>query len=579
MKIIIKRILVVAIFLIIALFIVNMAPEYELNYKYKEGDIRFIFNNTEITRNLSSLPQTVILVDGEVMLSQDTVDILFDKNLYYEEKYETLITTTKNHRADLKLDSKSLKLDGKIENLKVPPIKVKYDYKEDNRYEESTSSKKNKVEDIIYIPIKALEEVYDMTVEFKDKVIITENNKNRIRVTVNENDTIDLKYAGEEFAKNIETIESGEYLDLFNYNLDKAFVLARSHTGELGFVNNEELKLYNMSPITTETPEETPEKVNIAWDYIGPEARSIGEKANRTKNEGLDVVAPTLLYLKNPKGDLKYNNNVVSSYIKWANNNGYKVWATLKNEYADKHFSLDETSEFLNDMNHRKNAIDELITFAKTNQIAGINVDMEYIYQEDATAFSQFIRELCVEAKKNQIVISVCVNIPDGSPTWSLCYEHKALSEYADYLAVMTYDQYGVSSKTAGPNASLDWVSANIDKLVNREKIDGRKILLGIAFYSRLWKSENSNVKNSVLFMGAAKEYLNKEPKPIWDETAGQYFYENLAGTQKLWIEENESIAKKLELLKEYNLSGVACWMLGYETSDIWHTISENMNY
>ena len=95
MKIIIRRFAVVVMFLVIALLVFNMAPEYDLEYKYKEGDIRVIFNDIEITRDLSRLPQTALLVDGQVMLSQDTVDILFDKNLYYEEKYETLITTTK----------------------------------------------------------------------------------------------------------------------------------------------------------------------------------------------------------------------------------------------------------------------------------------------------------------------------------------------------------------------------------------------------------------------------------------------------------------------------------------------------
>ena len=77
--------------------------------------------------------------------------------------------------------------------------------------------------------------------------------------------------------------------------------------------------------------------------------------------------------------------------------------------------------------------------------------------------------------------------------------------------------------------------------------------------------------------MSAAKAYLNKTPAPVWNDEAGQYFYENTSGTNQLWIEENESIAKKLELVKKYNLGGTAYWMLGYETADIWNTISEKL--
>lgn len=575
MKFVIRRLVIVILFLLVAIWIFNRAPEYDLVYKYKDGDIRVIFNDVEITRELNKLPQTAILVDGEVMLSQDTVDILLDKNLYYEEKYQTLITTTTEHRADLKINSKVIEIDEKSKNVKVPPMEVTYDYKEDNRYEED-NSRKNQVEKVIYIPIKALEEVYDITVEFKDKVIITENNCNRMRFVVKEEDKFELKHAKNKMAKNVEVIESEGYIDIFEYDATKEFLLARSHTGELGYINQEELKDYEKNLITIEKELEKIEKVNIAWDYIGPNATNIGEKGNRNKNAGLDVVAPTLLYLKNETGEIRYNPSVVNNYLNWAESVGYRVWVTLKNEYATQHFTLDETSAFLNDMQYRKRAITEIIDFVEKNQIEGINIDMEYIYEKDATAFSQFIRELCVKAKQNDVIISVCVNVPDGSANWSLCYQHKALSEYADYLAVMTYDQYGPSSKVAGPNASLDWVIENIEKMVNRDKVASEKILLGIPFYSRLWKMTSSGMKQTTLYMAGAKEYLNKKNVAIWLENAGQYYYENSDGTVKLWIEENESIRKKLELLKKYNLAGSAYWMLGYETEDIWKTIAEN---
>lgn len=567
----IKRIIIVALFLSLSIFVLNRAPEYDLVYKYKDGDIRVIFNDTEITRNINKLPQVAMLVEGESMLSQDTIDILLDKNLYYEEKYDTLITTTKEHRADLKVNSKFLTIDDKTKNLEVPPIKVNYNYNDDNRYDDVKSKKQ--IEEMIYLPIKALEEVYDITVEFKDKIIITENNQNRIRVFVNEDDNIEIKHTKDNFAKNVEIVEAGSYIDIFDYDETKKFLYVRSESGELGYIIAEKLKKYNLTPITTRKEEEIPEKVNIAWDYIHPDTTQLGTKADRIKAKPIDVVAPTLLYLKNTKGEIKYNSNVVSNYLKWADKQGYRVWVTFKND----DFDISETSTFLNDMEHRNKAINELIDFSKEYKVEGINVDIEWIYQKDATVFSQFVRELCVKAKKHDIVISVCVNVPDGSADWSLCYQQKLLSEYADYLAVMTYDQYGASSKVAGPNASLSWVRENIEKLIGRDGVERQKILLGIPFYSRLWTSNNSKIKSTTLTMGGAKEYLNKEPKPIWSEDDGQYFYENKSGTTRLWIEENESIEKKLELVKEYDIGGTAYWMLGYETKDIWDTISETL--
>jgi len=573
MKNVMKRFVIVLLFLVLAIFMFNRAPEYDLEYKYKDGDIRVIFNDVEITRDINKLPQAAMLVDGEIMFSQDTIDILFDKNLYYEEKYETLITTTKEHRADLKVNSKTIEIDEKTNNLKVPPIRVNYNYQEDNRYDEIESEKRNQTKKIIYIPIQALEEVYDMTIEFKDKIIITENNQNRIRIFVAEGDSMELKHAKDTFAKNVEIVGAGSYIDIFDYDATKDFLYVRSETGELGYLLAEELKNYNLAPITTVQEENMPEKVNIAWDYIHPNATQIGAKADREKAMPIDIVAPTLIYLKNTKGDIKYNENVVTSYLDWATQKGYRVWATFKND----EFDISETSTFLNDMERRNTAIQALIKFVKDYKVEGINVDIEWIYQKDATVFSQFVRELCVKAKQNDIVISVCVNVPDGSADWSLCYQQKALSEYADYIAVMSYDQYGASSKVAGPNASLTWVKTNMDKLIQRDGVPSQKILLGIPFYSRLWTLSGSSIKSKTLTMKGAKDYLNKLNEIIWSEDDGQYFYENKSGTTCLWIEENESIAKKLELVNEYDLGGTAYWMLGYETEDIWQTISETL--
>lgn len=566
----IGRILLALAFLVLALYIIWQAPEYDLEYQYESGDIRMIFNDKEITRDTSKLPQTVILVNGEIFLSQDTVDILFDKNLYYEEKYDTLITTTNDHRADLKVDSKVMKVDGKTTNLTVPPMRVKYSYRDDNRY---TNGKKGTMtEDIIYLPIKALEEVYGITVEFKDKVIITEANQNRVRVLLNPEDSVELKHAKDSFAKNVEIMGSGDYFDIFDYDETSDFVWARSADGELGYIEHKELQSYNMAPTTTKQEEEIPEKVHIAWDYLHPNTTTLSsEMASRGKIAALDVVAPTILYLKNTKGELKYQANLAREYIRWAKQNDYRVWATVKND----DFDIQETSTFLNDMNSRETATQELLGFAEDYAIEGINVDVEWVYQKDATAFSQWIRELCVEAKQKGIIISVCVNVPDGSPDWSLCYQHKALSEYADYLAVMTYDQYGASSKAPGPNASLDWVMENLEKIITRDGVMSQKILLGIPFYSRLWTATGQSIKQTTLTMSGAKGYLNRGNATTWLDDAGQYFYENEAGTTLLWIEENASIAKKVALVNQYNLAGTAYWRLGFETEDVWDTIGE----
>ena len=90
MKNILKKLIIVVLFIVVGCFIISKAPQYELNFKYKDGDLRVIINDIEITRDTARLPEVAALMKNEPMLSHNTIDILFDKDLYFEEKYTEL---------------------------------------------------------------------------------------------------------------------------------------------------------------------------------------------------------------------------------------------------------------------------------------------------------------------------------------------------------------------------------------------------------------------------------------------------------------------------------------------------------
>ena len=553
---ILVRLIIVVIFLIATIIIINSAPQYELTYKYKDGDLRVVFDNAELTRDIRKMPESAVFLNGEVLLSQNTVDILFDKNLFYEEKYDTLITTSEHHRADIKVDSKIIEIDGVENGIKVPAIRERYDYSKDDRYLTTEKEPKN----IIYIPIKALENVYDIDVEFKDKLIITSRNANIYVAKVPSGQVLNLKYLEDEKSKTIKQVPENDSVTVFNYDNSKAYNIARTSDGELGYALTSTLEEFNINQIATKKEEvKNTRKIKMAWDYINPDYSSIGDKSQRSRIASLDIVAPTLLTLQNTNGEVVYRINAVKEYTKWAQSAGYEIWVTFKNDGK----TIDETSQFLNDMEHRKTAISELLDFVDSYKVNGINVDFENMYKDDAEVFSQFIRELSTETKQKGIVLSVCVNIPDGADTWSKCYQHKLLSEAADYLTVMTYD----CRNNLSSYASYDWVEDNIQKLVERDGVDSSKLVLGIAFDSSYWKTTNGKSVRSVYFMNSAKKYLNNA---TWNDKAKQYYYENPSKQELIWIEEKASIAEKLKLVEQYNLAGSACWCLGQETEDVW---------
>ena len=65
---------------------------------------------------------------------------------------------------------------------------------------------------------------------------------------------------------------------------------------------------------------------------------------------------------------------------------------------------------------------------------------------------------------------------------------------------------------------------------------------------------------------------------PAWDETAGQNYaaFETADGLVQVWLEDEQSLAAKVEVMKQHGLGGIAAWKLGFDEGrkNIWGVIS-----
>ncbi len=57
--------------------------------------------------------------------------------------------------------------------------------------------------------------------------------------------------------------------------------------------------------------------------------------------------------------------------------------------------------------------------------------------------------------KELGFVLSVDVTAPDGSDTWSLCFDRHVIGDVADYIIFMAYDEYGESSTKVWNNSRI----------------------------------------------------------------------------------------------------------------------------
>jgi spore germination protein YaaH len=315
------------------------------------------------------------------------------------------------------------------------------------------------------------------------------------------------------------------------------------------------------------------DKINLTWDYMSAAKKDMSAYV---AIPGLNVISPTWFSLSDTEGNI---HNIASKvYVEWAHSQGLQVWALCSNG-----FDPDLTQPFLRSYELRKKFIQQLLVFADTYGFDGINLDFENIYLADKDYLTQFVREMVPYMHEQGLTVSMDVTIRSLSENWSMVYDRVALSEAMDYMAVMTYDEHWELTKDPGSVASLPWVESGVTRIL--EQIPKEKLLLGIPFYTRLWKLETAadgkvTISTQTLSMPIAQKWLvNRGIQTVLDEESGQNYGEYTNGniTQKIWMEDEYSIRERVKLAREFELAGVASWRKGFETPDIWTAIEEEL--
>ena len=293
--------------------------------------------------------------------------------------------------------------------------------------------------------------------------------------------------------------------------------------------------------------------------------------------KGVNVVSPSFASLKKSgQGELQLNiGEAGKNYINWAHDNGYKIWPIVSNDSLKG-----TTSEILNDYKLRENLIDNIVNLTTSYDIDGINIDFEYMKEEDKDMFSRFIIELAPRLKEYGKVLSVDVTAPDGSPDWSMCYNRYKIGQVADYIIFMGYDQNGISSPKEGTTAGADWVEVNIKKFLGQEGVKADKLVLGMPFYTRLWRETTDGPTSSVVWMKNIDSKIPSNVERKWDNNIKKYYVEFTENgtTYKMWLEEEESIKAKFALMNNYDLAGAAYWQKDFESPNIWNVVESEIN-
>lgn len=369
-------------------------------------------------------------------------------------------------------------------------------------------------------------------------------------------------------------VAKDDWVTLLNDKDAEGWCKVATKDGFVGYIKNSKLGGREMASIPNTLTYVEPEYVSNKLD--GKVRMGFHALYNATANSGLDslledaynlnVISPTWFVLSDNRGN--FTSFASQEYVDKAHEKGIQVWALVKD--FDNPVDVD-TYEILANSENRTRLVEGLITTVKAYNIDGINVDFEGIRKQEGTHFVQFLRELSILCRANNIILSVDNYPPNQGNTY---YDYEEQGVIADYVVLMGYDEHWGGSGDPGSTSSQPFLEQSLDNLLSMVPAD--KVIDALPFYTRLWKTDANGTTDKAIMMSAMEEAIEKYKLALsYDEETGQqYGTSQVDGAHyQMWIEDLTSMEKKLQAVQLRDLAGIAAWRLSYEEREVWDLI------
>ena len=491
------------------------------------------------------------LIDGRCYMEIEGVQNLLNERFYYDRNEGLLVYTTPTEKITTEVGT---------DEVYINHQGVKWDYV--MAVPEGDS---------LYIALDFVKEYTNFSYE-----LFTEPNRMQLRTEWGSKDSASIKKVTNLRIKGgvkspiLREVAEGEIVTILEEM--ETWTKVKTNDAMIGYVENKFLVDRTTEEEIPVSDYEVPEytsihrdyKINLGWHAIYTESGNdtFDEVVNGTGT--MNVISPTWFFLDGNEGDIQAIPS--HAYVEKAHSRNMEVWALLEN------ISLDcSVHDVLSYTSKREKLINTLMYYVLEYDIDGINVDFESLAPETGEHFTQFLRELSIACRLNEVVLSVDNYVPRESNTF---YNRKEQGVVADYVIIMGYDEHWGGGGVAGSVASIGYVREGIEKTL--QDVPAEKVINAIPFYTRVWKTKNGEVTSEAVGMEMAQNFITKNNIPVaWDEETCQNYGEiELGGTlYQVWLEDAQSIETKLTVMKNNGLGGVAAWQLGFEDKAIWDVL------
>ena len=552
-----KRILILLLLLLIAVIAAGIVLWIRYGPSREEADKNEYFGITDTSQvGLAidnQIPDVKSMKEGsEVYLDFDSVHDYVNQRFYWDSNENRLLYTLPDRTLSIPAGATEFESEDGTQTRDYEIVKVE--------------------NDTVYLALDFVKEYTDMSLDVYENpdraVIVTNKEENHARVS---KDT-EVRILGGVKSPILTEISKSD--DVVVIEEAGSWMKVRTVDGYIGYVKSNTLEKAEKQ--TRKSEYEEPEytniqkdyKINLAWHQVTSQAANENVASVIAGTTGLTTISPTWFTIQDTNGNI--TSLASSAYVDAAHQAGLEVWGLV-----DNFTNQVDTLAVLSNTQSRANMISQLITEAQNSGLDGINVDFEQITEEMSDHYIQFIRELSVECRKNQIVLSVDNYVPG----FTSHYNREEQGIVADYVIIMGYDEHFAGSEEAGSVASIDFVREGITETL--KEVPKEKVINGLPFFTRLWIESSSGLTSQAIGMQEAETAVaNAGVTASWDEETQQNYAEWTAdgNTYKIWLEDEQSLEAKLKVMQEYDLAGAAAWKLGFEKSGIWELISRYVN-
>ena len=225
--------------------------------------------------------------------------------------------------------------------------------------------------------------------------------------------------------------------------------------------------------------------------------------------------------------------------------------------------------------------LDEIVNTAQKEGFGDVHFDFEFVAPEDREAYNAFLRKAKDRFTQAGLLLSTALAPKTSATQPGLLYEahdYKAHGEIADFVVLMTYE-WGYSAGPAMAVSPLPEVQKVVEYAIT--EIPPEKIMLGQNLYGYDWTLpfvQGESFARALSPQQAIDLARENNVAIEFDERAQAPFftYWDAGKEHEVWFEDARSIQAKFDLMKQFNLRGIAYWKLGLAFPQNWALLEGN---